>query len=103
MAHPLPANITTSVDMFSYFNEVINIGGAGIFFAGIIMAIWFIIIIQMKFNNNDTGKSFAAASFMCMIISVFARVMNFVGTGFMSIFIIMTALGGLWVHIENRG
>jgi len=98
MAYATPQNITTSVDMFRYFNTTLS----DMFFPGIIMAIWVIIMIQMKFNNNDTGKSFAAASFMCMIVSVFARVMNFVGTGFMSIFIIMTALGGLWVHIENR-
>ena len=99
MTYASPGNVTTSVEMFGYFNSILD----NWFFAGIILAVWFIIIIIMKFNDNDTGKSFAASSFMCMILSVMARVMNFVSTGFMSIFIIMTALGGLWVHIENKG
>jgi len=58
----------------------------------------------MLFNEaNTTAKSFAAASFMTMVITVFARVLNFVSTGFMSLFIIFTAAGAIWMHIENSG
>ena len=51
--------------------------------------------------SNTSSKAFAAASFMVMILAVFARLMDFVSTGFMSIFIILTAVGAIWMHIEN--
>jgi len=102
MTYAAPGNVTSTVGMFEYINEIIMIDGTAWFFPGVILAVWFIILIKMKFSDNDTGKSFAAASFMCMIIAVFARVLNFVSTGFMSFFIIATALGGLWMHIENK-
>jgi len=97
MAYASPGNMSTATSVFRYFNTTVD----NWFFPGIILAVWFIILIKMKFNNNDTGKSFAAASFMCMILTVMARVLDFVSTGFMSMFIIMTAVGGLWIHIEN--
>lgn len=93
-----PGNVTSSVGMFTWINSVVD----NWFFPGILIATYIIILVKMLTNpNNTASKSFAAASFMIMIISVFARVMNFVSTGFMSIFIIFTAVGAIWMHIEN--
>lgn len=98
MLYDPPANVTTSVDMFTWINSTVS----NWFFPAAILAVFFISLIKMLTNpGNTTGKSFAASSFICMIISVLARLLGFVNTGFMSIFIVFTALGAIWMHIEN--
>jgi len=98
MSYALPQNINNTVDIFTYLNNAVD----NWFFPGILIATYFIILIKMNFNpSNTASKAFAAASFMVMILAVFARVMDFVSTGFMSIFIILTAIGAIWMHIEN--
>ena len=98
MTYAMPTNITDTVSIFSYLNNTVS----NFFFPGILIAVYIIILVKMMFNQSNTAsKSFAAASFMVMIISVFARIMEFVSTGFMSIFIILTAVGAIWMHIEN--
>jgi len=93
-----PGAMNSTVDVFSWVNSVTS----NWFFPGVLLATYIIILVKMMTNQNNTAsKSFAAASFMVMILTVFARVMDFVSTGFMSIFIILTALGGIWMHIEN--
>ena len=95
-----PTNITTATNTFTWINEVTN----NWFFPGFITAAFIISLIKMLTNqDNTTSKSFAASAFIVMIISVFARVLNFVSTGFMSLWIILTALGAIWMHIENAG
>ena len=98
MTYDMPSNINSTVDIFTYLNTTVS----NWFFPGILIATYIIILIKMMFNpNNTASKAFAAASFMVMILSVFARLMDFVSTGFMSIFIILTAVGAVWMHIEN--
>ena len=98
MAFDTPGAMNSTVDVFSWVNSVTS----NWFFPGTLLAVFIIIWVKMGFNSNNTAsKSFAAASFMVMILTVFARVMDFVSTSFMSIFIILTALGGIWMHIEN--
>jgi len=93
-----PGAMNSTVDVFSWVNSVTS----NWFFPGVLLATYIIILVKMMTNQNNTAsKSFAAASFMVMILTVFARVMDFVSTSFMSIFIILTALGGIWMHIEN--
>lgn len=92
-------NISSSVDFFSWINTSVG----SFFFAGIVLAAFFIILIKIIINNEGTGKAFAAASFICMIVSVLFRVADFVSTGFMLIFIIFSAIGVVWVHMENSG
>lgn len=95
---PPSGNVTSATQTFQWVNTLVD----NWFFPGMIIAIFFIIFIKMLTNQNNTAsKSFAAASFICMIISVLTRVINFVSTPFMSTFIIMTAIGGIWMHIEN--
>lgn len=94
---PPPGNITSSVDLFSWINSTVN----NWFFPGVIVAIYFIIIIKLMFKTDDLGKSFASASFACMILTILLRVINLVNTGFMVIFIIATAISVAWMHFEN--
>ena len=100
MAYDTPGGMNSTVDVFTWVNTVTD----SWFIPGILVATYIIILVKMLTNQNNTAsKAFAAASFMIMILSVLARVMNFVSTGFMSIFIIFTALGAIWMHIENTG
>jgi len=97
--YDMPGQMNSSVDLFSWINQVTQ----NAFFPLLIVGIYIIILVKMLFNpSNSASKSFAAASFMTMIISVFARVLDFVSTGFMSTFIILTAAGGIWMHVENK-
>lgn len=100
MAYATPGQVNNTVGLFTWVNSVTD----NWFFPGIIIATYIIILVKMLTNpGNTAGKAFAAASFMMMIVAVFARVMDFVSTGFMSMFIIFTALGAVWAHIENTG
>jgi len=97
--YDMPGQMNSSVDLFSWINQVTQ----NAFFPLLIVGIYIIILVKMLFNpSNSASKSFAAASFMTMIISVFARILDFVSTGFMSTFIILTAAGGIWMHVENK-
>ena len=95
-----PTNVTTATNMFTWINTVTG----NWFFPGFIIAVFIISFVKMLTNqDNTTSKAFASSCFIAMIISVLARVLNFVSTGFMSLFIILTAIGAVWMHIENAG
>jgi len=99
MAFPLPSNVTTSVGMMQWINMTVN----NWLFQGVILAAFFIILIKQMTNQANTiGKCVASASFICMILAVLSRLLGFVSTGFMTIFILLTAVGGIWMHIENN-
>ncbi len=100
MTYATPGAMNNTVDVFTWVNSVTD----NWFFPMILIAVYIIILVKMLFNpGNTASKSFSAASFMVMIIAVFSRVLDFISTGFMSIFIIMTAVGAVWMHIENKG
>jgi len=100
MTYETPGMMNSTVDVFTWASSVTD----NWFFPLILLGVFIIIMVKMLFTpNNTAAKSFAAASFMTMIITVFARVLNFVSTGFMTIFIIMTAAGAIWMHLENQG
>ena len=98
MAYDPPGNISSSVDFFSWINSSVG----DFFFPGTIIAVYFILIVKMMYNpGTNTSQAFAAASFICMILTVFLRVVNVVNNAFMVIFIILTAIGAVWMHTEN--
>jgi len=93
-----PGNISDTTEIFTWVNSLTS----NWFFPGVLVAVYAIILIKMLFNQDNTSsKSFASASFIVMVLSILARVMNFVSTGFMSLFIILTAIAGVWMHMEN--
>ena len=81
---------------------LIPIGILLILFPGFFLAFYIIMLVKMLTNGSNTASnSFAVASFICMIICIMARVLNFISTGFLSIFIVLTIVGALWMHKEN--
>lgn len=93
-----PGNMTNATGLFTWINSLTN----NWFFPGVLISVYLILFIKMLFNPSNTpSKAFATASFMVMVLAIFARTMNFINTSFMALFIVLTAVGGVWMHIEN--
>jgi len=93
-----PANVTTATQMISWINETTSLW----LFQGILGGIFIVSLVAMMKNpNNTASKSFAAASFITMILSVLARTMNLIPTWFMSIWIVLVGLASIWMYIEG--
>jgi len=98
MTYASPGNVTSATDMMQYLNGTVS----DFLFAGIILAVYAILLIIMLTNQGNTvGKSVGASSFICMILAVFCRVLNLVDTRFMTLFIFLSAIGAIWMHFEN--
>ena len=98
MAYDAPSgNITSMTDFLTYIDTAVN----NWYLAGIIVALYFIMLIKMMYNTNNTAQAFTASSFICMILTILLRVTDLVNTSFMVIFIILTAIGAVWMHTEN--
>jgi len=95
--NPPATNITSGVDFFSWVNTTIE----GWFFPGAIITIYFVMIIKMLYNNNSVSQAFAATSFVCMILTILLRVADLVSNVFMVIFIILTAIGAVWMNVDD--
>ena len=93
-----PTNVTTATQMISWVNSTTSLW----LFQGILSIVFAISLITMLKNpSNTASKSFAAASFVTMVLSVFARVLDLVPTGFMSIWIVMVGLSAIWMYVEG--
>lgn len=97
MYAPPSGNITSTADIFMWINSVTEYW----FFSGLILAVYFIIFIKLLYSTQDVGKAFTAASFICMIMTVLLRITNLISTTFMTLFIVLTAMGAVWMHMEN--
>ena len=75
----------------------------GFLFPGMIIALYIIIVGKQLSNPQNTfAKSFASASFVCMVLSIFARVLGMVDTWFMTAFIALTAFWAVAVYLSER-
>lgn len=100
MPYVAPENVTTSVEMIQHIN---NNWVEGFMFPGIIMSIYVIILGKQLTNPQNTfPKAFASASFICMILSVLARTLGLVNNVFMIVFIVLTALSAVIMHMSNQ-
>jgi hypothetical protein len=99
MTYAAPSgNITDMTGMFGWLNTSID----NWFFPGMIITVYFIILLKLMFNSGEVAKSVAAASFICMIISVLLRITGLINTTFMGIFIILTGVSVVWMYMESR-
>jgi len=97
MAYSPPGDISSTTDMFSWINSVTG----DFFFPGVITAVFVITLIKLMSRTENVGQAFAASSFICMILSILLRVTNLVNNTFMVIFIILTSISAVWMHLEN--
>lgn len=93
-----PSNVSTATQMVEWVNNTTSQW----LFQGIIGSVFIISLVGMMQNQSNTAsKCFAAASFITMILSVFARVLNFVPTWFMSIWIVLVGISSIWMYVEG--
>jgi len=93
-----PTNASTGTDMIEWINNITSQW----LFQGILSTVFVISLVGMMKNpNNTASKCFSAASFVTMILAVFARVLNLVPTWFMSIWIVMVGLSAIWMYVEG--
>jgi hypothetical protein len=97
MYNPPSGNITSTADIFMWINSVTD----SWFFPGLLIAVYFVIFIKLLYSSQDIGKAFTASSFVCMIMAVLLRVTNLINTTFMILFIVLTAIGTIWMQMEN--
>jgi len=99
MTYTPPSNVTTATQMIEWINSTTSQW----LFQGIIGTVFVVSLISMLKNPiNTASKSFAAAAFITMLLSVFARTLNLIPTYFMSIWIAMTGLAAIWMYIEGK-
>jgi len=99
MAFDPPSNVSTATQMIEWINSTTSQW----LFQGILGTVFIISLVSMLKNQaNTASKCFAAASFLTMILSVFARTLNLIPTYFMSIWIVMTGLSAIWMYIEGK-
>jgi len=96
---PPTGNITSMNQILLWVNSSVE----SLLFPGILGVVYFVIFIKLLLNpyESSVAKPFAAASFICMILAVLLRVTNLIGNSFMVIFIILTAVGAVWMRIED--
>ncbi len=93
-----PTNVTTATQMITWINSTT----AQWLFQGILSMVFVISLVSMLKNQQNTAsKCVAAASFITMILSVFARVLDLIPTAFMSIWIVIVGLSAIWMYVEG--
>ena len=97
MAYIPPENITTSIEIFQWINTDL---AQNMLFPGILFAVFIIMLVRLMYQDT-VSRAFASASFICMILSVLLRAADLLDTTIMVIFIILTAVGAVWMHVEN--
>jgi len=98
MAFTPPTNVTTATQMVNWLNGTTSMW----LFQGILSTVFIISLVTMLKNPiNTASKSFAAASFITMILSVFARTLDLIPTAFMSIWIVLVGLSAIWMYVEG--
>jgi len=98
MLYEPPTNVTDATQMVNWINSTTSLW----LFQGILGGIFVISLIAMLKNQNNTAsKSFSAAAFVTMILSVLARTMDLIPTWFMSIWIVMVGLASIWMYVEG--
>ena len=93
-----PVNVTTATDMIGWINNTTSLW----LFQGILGSIFVIsLVVMLKNQANTASKSFAAASFVTMILSILARVLDLIPNSFMSLWIIMVGLSAIWMYVDG--
>lgn len=93
-----PENVTTATQMVGWVNDTTSMW----LFQGIIGSFFIISLVSMLQNQGNTAsKAFAAASFLTMIIAVFARVLNLIPTWYMSIWVVLVGISAVWMFAEG--
>jgi len=94
--YPVAAGNDTS-GIYEFFRFV-NTTSDGLFFTVILFVVWIIGFLAIK--QYSTPRAWTAASFLCAILSILLTVVDLVAPRFMYVFLILTAIGLVWLKLE---
>jgi len=80
------ANVTGFPEQFIYANTLTD----NLF--GIMILVLVFAVAFMHGSRDDTGRAFASASFICLLLSFFLGVLNLINGNIVIVFIVLTAL-----------
>jgi len=89
--YEMPSNTTTFVDLVNWTNTITG----GLYGNMALITFWFVVFFSMK--QYLTRQAFTVASWACMIVSIFMRMMGIVGDMIMFIFIILVGISVVWL------
>ena len=93
-----PSNVTTATQMVSWINDTTALW----LFQSILIVVFVVSLVAMLKNRTNTAsKSVASASFITMILAIFARTIDLIPTSFMSIWIVMVGFSSIWMYVEG--
>jgi len=93
-----PTNVTTATQMISWLNDTTALW----MFQSILIAVFVVSLVTMlKTTTNTASKSVASASFITMILAIFARTIDLIPTSFMSIWIVIVGFSAIWMYVEG--
>lgn len=100
MAAPYTTPTVNDTKGFYEFFNYVNTTADGMFFPMLMGIIWCILFVTGKaFVSN---RAFMFASFMCSILGIILAVLDLISPLLMYFFIIMTALGVLWIKLSEQ-
>ena len=94
---PQPYNLTNisgSSNLYDFMTEanVLADGYIGVF---IVIVMW--LILFMAFKKFETKIAFTTSSFIVALISILLKIMGWINTSYMTVPIIMVAIGFIWL------
>lgn len=95
-----PPNVTDSEGIFELLRYV-NTTADGLLFPMLLFVIFIITFIATK--QFASSKAFAYASFITMVLAIPLAVLDLVAPKFMYLFIILTAVGMVWLKLDGGG
>lgn len=93
-----PPNQTDSEGIFELLRYV-NTTADGLLFPMLLFVVFVITFIATK--QFSSSRAFAYASFITMVLSVPLGVLDLVAPKFMYLFVILTAVGAVWLKLEG--
>ena len=96
MAYAYPTNMSDPVDLFQWVDSTVGQS----FGWGILVALGVILFVVLSYRY-DAKQSFGYTSFVCAVISVLLFFIGLLQVHVMIIFIILAAVGVLWLLSER--
>ena len=96
-------------ELFRYINNIQRVGETqpiGLFFPVFLLVIFFISFISLlgfgySRGTTSTSRAFTFASFFTTILSMMLATLNLIAPRYMYMCMIATAIGALWLILEN--
>lgn len=98
MTYAYPENVTGILSGFQYANSVTE----GIFATSIILAVFAVAFLSIKFGGFKSQQAFAGASFIALIMSIGFLVLGLVAPVVLIVSVIVAVAGIIWLWFGDK-